>query len=500
MTRDIFDKERLSPELDSYIRDSNPWWEGKPGPVLPEFRRWAFHTTLRKLASGLAPVVVLRGPRQVGKTTLQQQIIHHLISEKNVKPSHILRLQFDEIPSLRDVKEPVLSLARWFENRILRTTFNEAAGAGEPAYLFFDEVQNLRDWAPQLKALVDQHSVKVLVTGSSALRIELGRDSLAGRITTIELGTLLLREVAGLRFHESLKPHLPENGLEPLLDKEFWRGLQSYGHKERDIRNKAFEAFSARGGYPMAQAMANVPWPEVADQLNETVVKRAIQHDLRMGQRGIKRDAQLLEEVFRLACRYAGQSPGQAIFTHEIRQALSGNIGWQRILAYLRFLDAALLIRLVNPLELRLKRTRGNHKLCLCDHGLRASWLQELVPLDEPGLARAPHLHDLAGHIAESVAGYFLGGLPHLDLAHFPERGAEPEVDFILTVGERRIPLEIKYRLRIDPFRDTLGLRAFIEKSVYNAPFGVLVTLRDDVVIDDPRIIPVSLPSLLLMR
>jgi predicted AAA+ superfamily ATPase len=204
--------------------------------------------------------------------------------------------------------------------------------------------------------------------------------------------------------------------------------------------------------------------------------------------------------VFRLACRYAGQSPGAATYVAEIRQALAGNTGWKRILAYLKFLDGAMLLKLVPPLELRLKRRKGNYKVCLCDHGLRASRLQEVVPLDEAGLAEAPHLCDLAGHIAESVTGSFLSGLPHLDLAHFPERSTEPEVDFVLTIGEHRIPMEVKYRERIDPHRDTLGLRAFLEKTVYNAPFGVLITLTDDVTVRDPRIVALPLSSVLLMR
>ncbi|MCX5674723.1 MAG: AAA family ATPase [Planctomycetota bacterium] len=500
MTRDIFDKERLPPELDAFIRDTNPWWEGKPDkPPLP-YRRWAFQTTLKKLASGLAPITVLRGPRRVGKSTLQSQLIQYFLSQKTVEPSRILRVQFDEIPSLRGLKDPVLTLARWFENRVLGVSFNEAAASGRPAYVFLDEVQNLRDWAPQLKALVDHHAVKVLVTGSSALRIQAGRDSLAGRITQVELGTLLLREIAGMRFQKEIPPHMPANGLEPLLHREFWQQLQAHGLANREVRDRAFEAFSQRGGYPTAHERWNIPWPEVADQLNEMVIQRVIQHDLRLGQRGQKRDAHLLEEVFRLACRYAGQSPGQAVYSNEIKQALRANIGWQRILTYLRFLDGTLLLKLVEPLELRLKRRRGNLKLCLCDHGLRASWLQETVPLDVDGLAQAPHLHDLAGHLAESVVGYFLGGIPHLDLAHFPECGAEPEVDFVLTIGAQRIPLEVKYRGRIDPHGDTLGLRAFIEKSVYNAPFGVLVTMHDDVAVPDPRIVAVSLPSLLLLR
>jgi len=417
-----------------------------------------------------------------------------------VRPNRVLRVQFDEIPSLARFPDPILTIARWFQNRILGTTFNEAARAGSPAFLFFDEVQNLRDWAPQLKALADHHTVRVLVTGSSALRIEAGRDSLAGRISQVELGTLLLREIAGLRFQEDLQPLLPENGLEHLLRKEFWLELQSHGLRHQELRDRAFTAFSERGGYPMAQARSDVPWPEMADQLNETVIQRAIQHDLRLGQKGLKRDPQLLEEVYRLACRYAGQSPASAVYVAEIRQALGANVGWQRILAYLRFLDGAMLLKLVDPLELRLKRRKGSPKICLCDHGLRASWLQELVPLDKAALAARPEMHDLAGHIAESVAGFFLAGLPHLDLAHFPQRAAEPEVDFVLTIGEHRIPLEVKYRTRVDLHRDTLGLRAFLEKSVYNAPFAVLVSMDDCLAVDDPRIVSVSLPSLLLLR
>jgi predicted AAA+ superfamily ATPase len=188
------------------------------------------------------------------------------------------------------------------------------------------------------------------------------------------------------------------------------------------------------------------------------------------------------------------------VFVQQVKDALAANVGWPRILTYLRFHDDTMLLRLVPPLELRLKRRKGSHKIAICDHAIRAAWLQETVPLDGAGLDRAPHLHDLAGHLAESVAGYFLAGIPHLDVAHFPERGAEPEVDFVLTIGERRIPVEIKYRRRIDPLRDTVGLRAFLEKTVYNAPFGVLVTLDDDVPVPDPRIVCVSLPSLLLMR
>lgn len=250
----------------------------------------------------------------------------------------------------------------------------------------------------------------------------------------------------------------------------------------------------------MAHARAEVPWPEVADQRNETVVRRVIQHDLRLGERGRKRDPQLLEEAFRLCCRYAGQAPSQATLIAELEQTRHANIGWQRVLSSLRFLEGSLLVRLVRPLELRLEKVRGPAKLSVVDHGMRQSWLEGIVPLDPEALERSAHLADLAGHGAESVVGAYLGGIPHLDITHFPERPTEPEVDFVLTIGERRIPVEVKHRRRIDVHRDTVGLRAFLEKSHYNAPFAVLVTMLEEVEIPDRRIVPVSLRSLLLAR
>ena len=148
----------------------------------------------------------------------------------------------------------------------------------------------------------------------------------------------------------------------------------------------------------------------MADFLNETVIRRAIQHDLRMGPRGQKRDEHLLEEIFgELACRYIGQSPGQTLYLDEVRRAMNANIGWQRILAYLKFLDGTLLIRLIDLLELHLKERQGASKLCLCDHALRAAWLQE----QNPTSTRGPRPGNRTCQIwprasAESTAGYFL--------------------------------------------------------------------------------------------
>ena len=87
-----------------------------------------------------------------------------------------------------------------------------------------------------------------------------------------------------------------------------------------------------------------------------------------------------------------------------------------------------------------------------------------------------------------------------LDLAHLPARHGEPEIDFVLTIGTRRIPLEVKYQRRVDPLRDTEALRTFVEKAANNAPFGLIVTQTDMPPLADPRIVALPLSSLMLMR
>ena len=488
----------LDIDIQDLFRRTNPWWIDKPGPVLPSYRRWAYAPLFKSLHSELAPITILRGPRQVGKTTLQLQIIDELL-ESGVHPRRILRVQYDEVPSLKKLKEPLLRLVDWYERTILGETLNEAAHRDNRAYLFLDEVQNLPDWAVQLKHLVDHSTVRVLLTGSSSLRIAAGKDSLAGRISTFTLGTLLLREIAAVRGLAEREGHLPtlfERDI--LLDKRCWTDL---AHLEVDeALAEAFTAFSQRGGYPIVHRAADAPWNVVAAQLNENVIKRAIQHDLRLSESGgRRRDPDLLEELFRLACRYIGQTPGRALFVRSLKESLDADVGWQRVLSYLKFLDGALLLRLIRPLELRMKKVRSVFKLCLCDHGLRSSWLGERIPLDPVELERVPELSSQAGHIAESVVGAFLRDIPALQLNHLPERGTQPEVDYIITIGDRRIPLEVKYQRRIDPFRDTLGIRAFIETTANRAPFGLLITQRP-VQIDDPRIIGIPLVNLLLLR
>src|SRR5437762_14367288 len=63
----------LPPLVAVTLLDDNPWWRSERLFGLPSLRRWAFDAVLSGVQRGLTPATVLRGPRQVGKTTLRSE-------------------------------------------------------------------------------------------------------------------------------------------------------------------------------------------------------------------------------------------------------------------------------------------------------------------------------------------------------------------------------------------------------------------------------------------
>src|SRR5215831_4972478 len=93
----------LTPEAEGVIRDLNPWWR-EPGIVRPEppaYERPAIRGMAARLAAPRGALVeIVRGPRQVGKTTGVYQVIADLM-RAGVKGSDILFVRFD-LELLRD--------------------------------------------------------------------------------------------------------------------------------------------------------------------------------------------------------------------------------------------------------------------------------------------------------------------------------------------------------------------------------------------------------------
>src|SRR5258708_21248563 len=143
----------LPTERDRGLARKDPWWYGKPLPVLPPFRRWPYAKLRERLDHPIAPIQVIRGPRQIGKTTLQFQLIESLLRD-GVQPERILRIQFDDLPALTkwSAKEPILRIVEWFEAVVLGASLNEKAREGLPVFLFLHGGQNFADSPAQLQS------------------------------------------------------------------------------------------------------------------------------------------------------------------------------------------------------------------------------------------------------------------------------------------------------------------------------------------------------------
>ena len=125
-------------------------------------------------ALGRAPVVVLAGPRQCGKTTLARRF---------VDPDSVNYFDLESPPSLARLEEPMTALAP------LR------------GIVVIDEVQLRPDLFPTLRVLVDRPDgpSRFLVLGSaSGNLLRQTSESLAGRTERVLLGGFTTRETAGV--------------------------------------------------------------------------------------------------------------------------------------------------------------------------------------------------------------------------------------------------------------------------------------------------------------
>ena len=115
-------------------------------------------------------IYLLRGPRQVGKTTYLKTCIRELLDD-GVPPRDVFYLSLDFFTSRREWRNAV---NHFFETRSDSTAL----------YLFLDEITTLDNWNLELKYLFDLGILQngsVLATGSSALRLKEKGELLPGR-------------------------------------------------------------------------------------------------------------------------------------------------------------------------------------------------------------------------------------------------------------------------------------------------------------------------------
>jgi uncharacterized protein len=142
------------------------------------FKRSHFQELIKRLNEPKRFIQVVTGPRQIGKTTLVQQVIEEI-----------------KIPSIYISADGVASpgtnwLNQQWENARLKLKNNQYT----ELIFVIDEVQKIQNWSEYVKANWDSDirnnlKIKLVLLGSSKLLIQKGlTESLAGRFETIYMG------------------------------------------------------------------------------------------------------------------------------------------------------------------------------------------------------------------------------------------------------------------------------------------------------------------------
>lgn len=164
---------------DAMIGRLNPWWTDRHWAERdPHLEELAAHAVIlpepafvKGLALGDRSTHVVRGPRQVGKSTGLKLLVQRLVDEGGIDPRRVVYLNLDLLED-----QPIEGLA----NTLIRS--KDLAGAdADMSLLLLDEVTAVPKWARAVKAVWDAGITRqdtVVCTGSSA--IDLAAQELEG--------------------------------------------------------------------------------------------------------------------------------------------------------------------------------------------------------------------------------------------------------------------------------------------------------------------------------
>jgi hypothetical protein len=347
------------------------------------YRRPQAEVLAARLAEPRRFIQVVAGPRQVGKSTLVQQVV-----EACGLPSR-----------LASADEPTLRGSAWVERQW------EAArllgGGKRGAVLVLDEVQKIAGWSETVKRLWDEdsrkrHPLKVVLLGSAPLLVTHGvTESLAGRFEVLRLPHWSLQEM-------------------------------------RDAFGWTVDQYVFHGGYPGAAPLVTDPqrWTRyVLDSLVETSISRDVLLLTRVDKPA------LLRRLFDLGCRYSGQVLSYTKMLGQLQDA--GNS--TTLAHYLDLLAGAGMLCGIPKYAGDAARQRGSSpKLQVLNAALMSAPCG--LTFDE---ARGEP--EFWGRLVESAAGAHLANAAasgQCELFYWRDRGQE--VDYVVKQGRKLAAIEVK--------------------------------------------------------
>lgn len=459
----------MSSEVVQVLADLNPWWKtGRLRKAPPAYLRRGVPELLSRISRRKGLIEIIRGPRQVGKTTAIEQVIHFLLLEK-INPRDVLFVRFDQ-EVLRETRGGLLAVIRWYQDMIRARPFER----GSTSYIFLDEVHKLPRWDEDVKHLFDTFPVRVTLTGSSSVLVTKGgRESLAGRIVMTDFPTFQFREIleAWMPIASRLNPPRKFGDLFGLSSpEEFFSDIQGLQSQQRLSLHRHLEKYYNRGGYPRLYN-GEVQDDDWADYLTTTILDRVLGVDI--PDLFPVRNPQLLRWIYVEVARSTGQEIAQnrlaetaELFGFKTSQPLIGN--------YLHYLADALLTREFRRYPLaKNKSSRTPAKITLTDLGARNALFR-----GAPSLWESDPQH--VGPLIETLAQSVIRG-PGIQVHFFRDHenpknrnSTTMEVDFVPEDQSGVvIPVEIKFRRQLHG-KDFRGLKVFLSR--FPSPFGIMVT------------------------
>ncbi len=351
------------------------------------FTRLIYKELFNRLEEPRKFIQALFGPRQVGKTTLIQQV-----ADKSNIPFHYATA--DE-PTLKD---RIWLLQQWETARLL-------AEKNGQALLILDEVQKITQWSETVKLCWDQDTrnkrqIKVAVLGSSPLLLQHGlTESLAGRFEIIPVTHWTFQEMQA-------------------------------------AFNFTLDEYIYFGGYPGPASLIKDEgrWRQyISDSLIETTISRDILLMTRINKPA------LLRRLFHLGCEYSGQILSYQKMLGQLQDA--GNT--TTLAHYLKLLcNAGMLCGLEKYSGKTIRQKSSSPKFLVMNTAL-------MTIHSNYNFSNIRNHPDYYGRLVESAVGaYLFNQTIGKNINLFYWREGIKEIDFILQQGKEIIGIEVKSNIK----------------------------------------------------
>ncbi|MEM8526584.1 MAG: ATP-binding protein, partial [Bacteroidota bacterium] len=313
-------------------------------------------------------------------------------------------------------------------------------------YVFFDEVQYLKDWEIHLKSLVDSyHNIKFVVSGSAAAALKLkSNESGAGRFTDFTLPPLTFHEYIHLRNLDRL--------IQPV--NKTWNSSSFVIYRTVNIEelNRHFINYINFGGYPEVSLSKEIQ-SNPSRYIKSDIIDKVLLRDL-PSLYGIQ-DVQELNSLFTTIAFNSGNE-----FSYDSLTSSSG-VSKSTIKKYIYYLEAAFLIKIVNRIDISGKKfKRANFfKIYLTNPSLRSALFSPIGSHSE-----------LIGNMIETAI--FSQWFHRFWFTPFYSRWKTGEVDIVGLSNSKLKPawaVEIKWSNRFfEKPHELKSLSSFLQKNKLN--------------------------------